>query len=211
MVELLEGLLAVALEGVDAQVHGGAFRQSPALFGGVFAKGGFEAFSQPFGIIAQHMGGGAVEGAVVQPLALGVSQGCGGVLFAGEEGGDGVRVLPAHQAQGAEHDRAGLAGAHQEGAGGLAAQGVEDQRADGHAILGACEAVGLAPFLQGVGGGAVARLDHLEEFDRGGNAGCGGHRGLAIFLMEERLTREPCAASHRPGPHANEEFQKADA
>ena len=69
----------------------------------------------------------------------------------------------------------GVLRAHQPGGGGFHTQRVPDDAGYGGAVLGAGETVALAPFAQGVGGGAAAGLDLGDDFDRGGDAGGGGH------------------------------------
>ena len=88
----------------------------------------------------------------------------------------------ARERQRADHLRAGGLGLHHPAGGGPAAQGVEHQRGDGGAILGAGEAMRQAPVFQAVGGGTAARLEVFEDLDGCGDAGGGMHGDLFDFF-----------------------------
>ena len=184
---------------VDAHIDRRALGERAALGDGVLTEGRGERPGEPFGIVAAHMVGRAIERGACQARAFRLAQGRGRVALAGKQRGDRADIEPARLAQSAQHDRARRFRVHHMGGGGFAAKGVEDKSGDGGTVARAGEAVRLAPILEGFGGGLAARDEGFEDFNRGGDAGGGGHGGQSLNVEGGRGPLEQSAGQSQFG------------
>ncbi len=93
------------------------------------------------------------------------------------ERGDLVDRQAARDLEHAERRGARRVGAGGEAGGGALAQRVMEQHADRGAIAGTGEPVRERPVTQGIGGGADAPIEILEDLDHGGQSGSRSHAG----------------------------------
>ena len=183
--ERFQHLRARGLQCVDAQVDGCARCQCGALLSGAGAKGLLVGVLQPVRHIACDMER-AIGRQVPRQCGAFIRGECAGAVLLLRHGGDGIQrkapdILQPGECQGA---RGGLP--HAEAQRVAAAQRVIDQRADGVAVRRACEAVGLAPVLQGLGGRAVALEDLAQHVDCRGGAACQAHGPIRSQRGEDR-------------------------
>ena len=194
MRERCERLLTRGLEEIGAQVDRRAVGERPALLGRVGAEGGLELRRKPFREVARDMGRSVRERGGRKPFALGFGQRGWRMSFAGEQRRNRLGVEPSGLLKGA--DRLGARGrlAQEPGRRTLPAQRVVDERRNRGAIAGAREAMREPPVLHGVGGGTAAGFDVAQDFDGGGDTGCGGHAPSC------RKSRLDAKKRYRSGP-----------
>ena len=175
MIEGLRRARAVAFERIDAQIDRRPAGEGHSFRGALFAEHFCKPRVEPFRIVAAHMRRRVFEACRGQRLSFrGIER---GRAMAGAVGKsrNGVGRQGAGEFQRAEQGCARGRGAHQKGRRTLSPQSVEDEAADRRAVAGTREAVGEAPVLQGIGGGAPARLDVGQHFDGRREPGPLGH------------------------------------
>ena len=183
MRELLHRLFARGLQNIDAQINRRALRQRPALCNRIITKGRAKTIRQPLRIITRHISRRALKRTARQPRNFGLAQSGRRILRATEQRANRLNIKPAHLLQSAQHNGAARLFAHQISAGGFTAQRVENQRADGGAVLGACKAMRLTPRLQCLSGRLVLALNGVQNLDGSGNTSGRGHPSLAIIEL----------------------------
>ena len=187
-------LLAVGLQGVDAQIERRAARHRGRLRHPVIAEHLRQIGIEPFRIVAGDVRGRVVQGSRGQRRAFGLGQRLRREPAAVAQRGDGVGIEPALELQHAQHPRPRRVGVHDPGAGGAPAQHVPDQARDRGAIAGAGIAMRGAPLLQRLRRGNAVCVDGADQFDGGGQPRCGSHSNT--FRIRERV-RSTTASSAR--------------
>ncbi len=170
------GLVALALERIDAQIERRAARQRRALGGALLAERAGEMRIEPFGIVAGDRRRRAVEARGIEPGALVVAQRRRRKARAVGEPRDRRRIELALEPQHAEQHGARALIAHDIGARRPPAQRVVDEAGDRGAVAGAGEAVRKPPVLERIGGRPPPRLDIGDDLDGGREAGAGRHK-----------------------------------
>ena len=171
------GLVAVALERVDAQIERRAARERRALLRPLVAEHAGEMRIEPFRIVAGDMRRRARRGSRVEPRPLGVGQRRAANGARRRRAGRSRRHRACARAAACRARTArGAVVAHHIGARRAPAQRVVDQAGDRRTVAGAGEAVREPPILERIGGRPPPRLDLGEDLDGGGKTGAGRHQ-----------------------------------
>jgi hypothetical protein len=160
-------LVAIRLQGVDAQIDGRPPRQRRALTRHPGGKGARKGGLQPIGYVAGNAGRDGTQVGAQQALPFRLAQGCqriGRTIGAGDDGRRRQRQRPAGGGQRQGPRRIRLHACCQRPS---AAQGVVDEVADGGPIARAGEAMRLAPIRQRDRGGTVPLEHVLQDLDGG--------------------------------------------
>ena len=174
--ELCLDELPRALQGIDAQIERGTFRESCRLRGEFGAEEPFQRGRKPFGEIARDMRGGIVEAPGIEAPPLDVAQGRRREALSGAEAGNLLGGQASLQPQHTQQDAARIVIAHEPSRGGPATERVVDQAGDRGTIARPGEAVRQSPILQGVRRRPPTGRDVSEDLHGRGEACRRRHR-----------------------------------
>ncbi len=180
MRESTQHLLALGLQGIDAQIERRAACHRRRLGDAVIAKDLRQISIEPFRVIAGDMRRRVFKRSRCQCRTLALRQRLRRKPAAVAQGGHRVGVDTPLEPEHAEHARARRVVVHDPRARCAPAQHIPDQAGDRGAIARAGIAMRGAPFLQRLRRRNALGVDGVDQFDGGGEPRSGSHSKLSV-------------------------------